>query len=182
MDEAIRKLIASVMEDLQTDALGLAAGRFDVDTWQQRTARLLLASHYGSFMLGQDSKNLTPQQQRDLNTRIGKQIDYLNAFASELDAGTLSEAQTAARAGLYAGALKASYSRGRYWGWTLPAHPTEGSECMVNCRCSWRVDVLDEEEQDADAYWLLSDTEHCATCNQRSHGWAPYRIRGGEGE
>lgn len=173
-------LLRLVLADIQRDTDAMLHGHLSVDDWQQRTARLLYTAHYAAYMIGQGSKDLTPKQQADLNKRIAQQIDYLNGFAAALDKGDVSDTMAQARAALYAGALKASYSRGATKGYDLPAYPTEGSECMVNCKCYWAMREIDAEELDADFTWTLTAAEHCPTCQQRAQDWAPYKIRGGE--
>lgn len=48
-----------------------------------------------------------------------------------------------------------------------------------NCGCSWRIEVVDDEAGDYDAYWERSKDDSCATCLEREAQWSPVRIRGG---
>lgn len=111
-------------------------------------------------------KGLSRAERRELDKRISEQLSYLDGFVADLKAGRLSPAQAAARAALYSGATRGTFYATRYQG--LPFYPTEGSECMTNCKCSW-------EQQGDQFYWRLSAVEHCPTCNQRAAG-NPYTV------
>jgi hypothetical protein len=49
-----------------------------------------------------------------------------------------------------------------------------------NDKCRWRIETVDAENGDYDAYWELSPVEHCQTCLERRAQWYPVQIRGGE--
>lgn len=103
----------------------------------------------------------------ELDARINAQLKYLDGFVADLKAGKLTMAQAQARADLYAGATRGTFYATRYLG--LPFYPTEGSECMANCKCSWR------DEGGGSFVWVQSAAEHCPTCNQRAAG-NPYKV------
>ena len=111
-------------------------------------------------------RGLSRAERKELDARIDAQLKYLDGFVADLKAGKLTMAQAAARANMYAGANRGTYYATRYHG--LPFYPTEGSECMVNCKCSWR-------QQGADYYWTLHAAEHCPTCLNRQSG-NPYQV------
>lgn len=122
----------------------------------------------GSALL--NSRNLSREERRAIQGRVAGQLPYLRAFADEVRRGDKSDAQVAAQSALYAGATRATWSEARWFGANLPAHPTEGSECMSNCKCSW---VL----RDDGFYWEQGVAEHCPTCNTRASDWRPWRGR-----
>lgn len=111
-------------------------------------------------------KGLSKAERAELDKRIAVQIKYLDGFVADLKAGKLTMAQAAARANMYAGANRGTYYAARYHG--LPFYPTEGSECMTNCKCSW-------EQKGDEFYWRLSAVEHCPTCSSRASG-NPYTV------
>lgn len=120
------------------------------------------------------------REDRDrLRALLRTQLDYLSGFIADVQAGRLSPEQIRARATLYAGATRGTYSEARWSNVSLPFHPTQGSECGANCRCSWEVVEL-AGRGNADAYWRLGavETVHCTTCPSRAAA-SPYRLRGG---
>jgi hypothetical protein len=179
MPDELRRLLDRLLADIGQQSAAMGAGRVSVDQWQAQMAQSLLVGHYAGYMDGRDTRTLSPAEQARVNKRVGEQLDYLNRFAAELDQRGWED-RDGARAALYAGAVKASFWSGRTRGYDLPAQPTEGSPCMVNCACSWEMDELDPEELDADFYWRLGPTEHCRVCIDRAQQWAPLRFRGGE--
>jgi hypothetical protein len=79
----------------------------------------------------------------------------------------MSEAGVGARAAMYAKAIKGTWGYARNPG--LPFYPTEGSECLTNCRCEWR------DDGDGSFTWVLDAKESCPTCLERADG-NPYTI------
>lgn len=98
---------------------------------------------------------------RDL---LGAQLEYLRGFIAALP--DLSYAQIAARAGMYGGPTRTTYSTARFP--DLLFQPGEGSECKGQCKCSWA------DNGDGTYTWKLGAAEHCATCQTRASG-SPYR-------
>lgn len=111
-------------------------------------------------------KGLSRAERRELDSRINAQLKYLDGFVRDLRAGKITMAQAQARAAMYAGASRGTYYATRYQG--LPFYPTEGSECMTNCKCSW-------EQKGSDYYWRMAAVEHCPTCSSRAAG-SPYQV------
>lgn len=111
-------------------------------------------------------KGLSKAERKELDARIDAQLKYLDGFVRDLNAGRLTMAQAQARAAMYAGANRGTYYATRYKG--LPFYPTEGSECMTNCKCSW-------EQQGTRFYWRMAAVEHCPTCSSRAAG-NPYQV------
>lgn len=175
------RLLAHVLDGIDELSQGINSGLLSVDQWQREMAHLLYVGHTAAYMEGRDTRDLSPEARRRLGELIGDQVTYLNGFADDVDTEGWREAFKA-RAALYAGALKHSYSVGRTFHWPLPFHPGDGSTpCLGNCLCrGWEVQIIDEEELDADAYWRTGASErHCTECPQRAAA-SPYRIRGGK--
>ena len=133
--------------------------------------------HGAAYMAGQRNRTLTAGGVRTVQATVNEQMRFAEGFAEALDGG-LTDAQATARATLYAGALKATFSRGANYLWPLPFHPADGAtECKMHCKCRWVLNIYNLEELDADAYWTLGGGEHCPGCIRRSG--TTYRIRGG---
>lgn len=111
-------------------------------------------------------KGLSRAERKELDARINAQLKYLDGFVRDLQAGKLTMAQAQARAALYSGATRGTYFATRFGG--LPFYPTEGSECMTNCKCSW-------EQQGETYHWRMAAIEHCPTCSSRAAG-NPYTV------
>lgn len=174
------RVLARVLDQIDTLSDGINSGALNIDQWQQRMATLLLQGHVAAYQEGRERDDLGPGARRTIGRIVGEQVTYLNRFADQLDTRDWEDRRDRARAALYAGSLKQAFSRGETFGLELPFYPGDGSsECLGNCGCRWRVVWLDEEELDADAHWELGGAErHCTTCPTRA-AQNPYRLRGG---
>ena len=171
---------ADTLTALALDALKTATGALlrggSSSAWLRAMQAALTRAHTAAYMAGQAErlgvsvsalKGLSRAERGDIKQQVAAQIDYLQGFAGALDG--LSEAQIAARAALYAGAVRTTYSRARYP--KLPFYPGEGTECKGQCKCSW------QDNGDGSYTWVLGAAEHCATCQGRASG-SPYRVEG----
>lgn len=158
------------------------AGALSAPNWERTMQRVIAQGHTAAAIAGTaerlgaregsallNSRNLSRAERQAIQERVAGQLPYLRQFAADVRSGALSEAQIAARAALYAGATRATYSEARWYGAGLPAHPADGSsECLVNCRCAW-------VERGGAMYWEMGSAEHCPTCESRSSQWNPWR-------
>lgn len=174
MDRPLQRITTGMLTDLAF--LMDVRDRFTAQQLQRELGRIIVERTAAAYFAGNGGADLTPFMDRELGALMQRQLDFAAGFVAEIDG--LSEAQARARAALYAGPLKAAYSRGRATLWNLPFHPTEGTPCRGNCKCSWRIDVLDLEELNANAYWERSASESCKECIARE-ARNPYRIREG---
>lgn len=110
-------------------------------------------------------KGLSRAERAELKQAVAEQLKYYDRFAEQ--AGEMSEGAVGVRAGMYAKAIRTTYSVGRYPG--LPFHPGEGSECLTNCRCSW------QDNGDGSYNWVLDAKESCPTCEGRASD-NPYQV------
>ena len=177
------RLLSLLREAIAGHMAALEAGRVTVDEWQSAMASDLLVFHTAAYMDARGVRDVSPQAQQQLNGVVGTQVDYLNAFADEIDDANGDPAmfpRWAARADMYADALTHSASIGKTWGWPLPVHPGDGgTPCRSRCRCSWDIQVEDAEELNGNAYWRLGG-DSCAGCRARAAQYSPLRIVGGE--
>lgn len=164
-------------------ALALAAIErldFSKSGWQAAMEKIIARSHTAAALAALAERGgkirsffakfvgihaLPRAEQKTIKTAVQKQLDYLKGFVA--DAGGMSEAAIKARAALYAGAVRNTFSQIRSPG--LPFHPADGgTPCKMNCKCSW--------EQDGDNYiWTLHPAEHCDGCLRRAAG-NPYKV------
>lgn len=125
-----------------------------------------LGTQAGGALLNE--RNLSRAERQAIRAAVAGQLPYLRGFAAEL--GQLSDAQIAARAALYAGAVRATWSESRWAGVGLPAHPGDGSsECLTQCGCAWA------HRNDA-YYWERGKNDSCPTCVSREARWHPYQA------
>jgi hypothetical protein len=181
MDDDLRQLLDKALDGIQYHMDGLAGGQLSVDDWQQGMSQDLLIYHTTAYMLGQETDELTPDEQRLLNRIVGEQVDYLNRFADVIDQADDFNEAWRSRAAMYVGALKTSYYRGAYADWDLPFQPGEDTDCYGNCLCSWTI--ADNGDGTATAEWVRNANDSCATCKEREAG-NPYLVYevGGSGD
>jgi hypothetical protein len=163
------------LQDLVTESAGDIAVRYASDPARfVREMEAVITRAHTAATVGAikdrtrvDVRGLSRAERADLNAAILAQRPYLMRFAEDMRSGDLTEEQIRRRAELYAGPVRATYSKTRWP--NLPAHPADGStECLAFCKCSWR------QEEDG-MHWMLGASEHCGTCSSRASNWAPYR-------
>lgn len=159
----------------------LKAGNIDEDEWGDSMASLITRYHLAGWMLGQDDTVISDADNIVLLGLIKSQMDFLNNFkltvqgADEFLDGWIERSES------YALAVNSTYWQGRTKFLPLPAMPGQGTQCLTNCKCEWRIETISEENGDYDAYWELEPgAEHCQTCLQRAADWSPVEIRGGQ--
>lgn len=179
-DEAgLRRVMGRVLDGIDQLSDGINAGALTPVQWHNDLARLLLIGHTAAYQEGRGVDDLSPGARRLIGQIVGEQVEYLNGFLDQVEADGWNDRRDRQRAALYAGSLKHAYSRGQTFGLAMPFYPTVGSECMVNCRCSWQIDWEDLEELNATAYWRMGQAEHCPTCTSRAMD-NPYVFRAGD--
>jgi len=169
--------------------------------WKQLMQEAIAEHHAAAFMAGLQSTDITPHMTRMIEEAVAFQLPFLDNFARVLGSLALTTITTPdgriiedtipvtpgleARAKLYALAPVRLAEEGnviRQVGHSLPlpAMPGQGTQCLNNCGCTWRIVTLNAVNEDYNAYWELDPRkEHCQTCTERASGWNPVRIRGG---
>lgn len=110
-------------------------------------------------------KGLSRAERNDLKARVSEQLKYYDRFAAQ--AGDMSDTAVAARAQMYAGAVRGTYYGARYPG--LNQYPGDGNtKCLTNCLCSL-------DERDDGIHWILDGGEHCDDCIAMTAG-SPYNA------
>lgn len=108
--------------------------------------------------------NLSRIERRELDARITAQLKYLDGFAADLKAGTLTMAQASARAALYSGATRQAYYATRWGDWEIPEQLLPGNQsCVTNCKC--RIWVVDDGGGTGTLHRAMGgDEHHCTEC------------------
>lgn len=166
-------LIQSATDALEAD---YPAG---VEAWEQEVSRQLARYHGAAMLAGSGADALTPAMRTAVTRDLAAQLDFLARFGLVIQEAGAWEAGWKARAAMYARSIQVPYWRGATRMLPLPAMPAEGTQCLVNCKCSWDVVTLDGDNN-YDAYWRRGADDSCQTCVQRELTWSPVRIRGGE--
>jgi hypothetical protein len=168
--------LARKQAETATLAGRVARQEITVQQWEKQMQRVVQEAHGVQYAYGAGGRRqVTDDGWRQLSDVVGKQHEYLRNFAEQLKRGELTEAQIAARAGMYADAANASYWQGKattYDGLDLPGQPGIGTACLTNCRCAWEIVETDTEWQ---ATWNAADDGGtCGTCADRASMWNPY--------
>lgn len=159
-------------------AAQLASGDMRTGQWVLGMREQIRRSYISEYLLAKGGReNMTQEDWGRLGGLLQNQYRYLNRFAQDINAGTMSEAQIAQRSQLYIKSARQAYERGQVAGLgmpALPAYPGDGSTvCLTNCQCHWEITQAEEEWL---AYWTLGAAEHCPDCMERAQNWAPYRL------
>lgn len=156
------------------------------EQWRRAMKQLLARYHTAALMVGMGTDQLTTEAIALLTKTLEEgQIPYLENFYTVVAAAPEFNNAWRARARLYALSPKTSYWEGDVYRQTgrflpLPAMPAQGVQCHTNCKCSWRIEELDQDNGDYDAYWIRQADDSCQTCIEREEQWSPVRIRGGD--
>lgn len=162
----------------------LISGNLTPVAWMREMERTVARAHTAAFIGGTSdrlgvkpgsglitARNLSKAERKGLETAVQAQRPYLTRFASDVRRGGLSDAQIAARADLYAGPVRATYSKTRWSDVKLPAHPADGgTACLAWCKCNW-------VQRDDGFYWTLGTAEHCGDCESHASEWSPYKEK-----
>jgi hypothetical protein len=170
----------SRLQSLVTESVGdltarLDAGRITPLAWARQMEAVIVRAHTAATIAaitdrtGVAPRGLSRAERADLQVAIAAQRPYLRGFAQDVRAGGLSPEAVQRRAELYAGPVRATYSKARWEGKGLPAFPADGSTaCKAWCKCAW-------VEEDDGFYWRLGASEHCGDCLTNAARWAPWR-------
>lgn len=153
-------------------------GTLSLEDWRTAMRSEIKATSIEEYLLGRGGRNsMTQSDWGKIGAELRKQYNYLDRFSAEIQLGTLSDKEIAARARMYTAGANVGYGRGQAasWGVVLPAYPGDGStECRNYCRCSW---VMSETEDEIHARWRLGGSrERCEDCQRRSSEWSPLRF------
>lgn len=175
----LRWLIGELLDAIGNLTGDLARNVLGLDVWLPQMERELAKHAAAAYMAGKGSEALDEAALDKLAGQVGTQLGFLRNFAVEMVADDQFQEGYQARAESYAASIKEPYWEGMTEVLPLPAMPTQGTQCLTNCNCRWRIVPLDKAAGDYDAYWELENgSDHCQTCLERAEQWNPIRIRG----
>lgn len=175
------KLLAGYNSSVESLMKRLEDGKITPEQWHTQMQELLSIYSQSARMLGADISELLPSEQDEISTFLSEQFKYLDGFKSVIaSAGGEYSPAWLPRAQMYGAATVTQYWEGKTGDLPLPAQPGQGTQCLGNCKCSWRIVWTDRKAGDADCYWELGKAEHCQTCEVRHEMWYPITIRGGD--
>jgi hypothetical protein len=178
-DAPLQRLMRRLKTSIASVTAQLQAGGVDVDAWEDEVATAIKQAFPAAYKTGSGSAVLDDTARAVVTKGVTAQLDYLGRFALEIQGADEWQAGWNSRAEMYADSIKVPYWQGKTKMLPLPAMPGEGTQCLVNCRCSWDVQQLDGDGN-YDAHWRLGGSEHtCQTCVQRAGEWGPLKIRNG---
>lgn len=172
-------LIESEQAEIAAATDQFQAGLISLAKWQARMEEILAQYETAGFMVGQVSTDIAPGAVDLVVDQLLSQLSFLAGFADDIDSsGDGSSADIPARARSYSGATAAAYWSGATQDLPLPALPGDGTtQCLSNCKCAWRIETLDTQAGNFDAYWERHVSDSCQTCVEREKQWNPLQIR-----
>lgn len=108
-------------------------------------------------------KGLSKAERAEIKAIVKAQLDYLKGFVAA--SPNLSEAQIAARAALYAAAVRQTFQQVRWGDWDIPPYLMPGNQtCQVNCKC--KISVKDNGDGTGELTREMGgvETVHCDEC------------------
>jgi hypothetical protein len=175
----LRWLIQSMVDALGDIFGDLESGRLTVAAWLDLMREKIAEYHLASIMAGLDSEIVPERAWGGLVEQVNMQLGFLDNFTVEIQKADEFAAGWKTRAESYAGAVKQPYWFGRTRLLPLPAMPAQGTTCGNNCKCRWRIDWLDQDKGDANAFWMRHADDSCQICLERESQWSPVKIRDG---
>lgn len=171
--ERLVTLARAAMGDTST---ALTAGG-KLKTWEREMERTIATAHTATYLaataerlkIAPDSpllarSRLSRAERADITAAVEGQLSYLRAFTAQIAAEELSDAQIAARARMYAPAVRSFYYQQRWRGWNIPKELIPGNQqCLTQCRCYG--EVIDTGEGMGIWRRTMGETEmHCLEC------------------
>lgn len=173
------ELLATVSGQVGQLMASLQSKKITIDEWHPAMQKLLATSNIAALFAGQGSRAFTEASKKYTTDFLKAQFTFLQNFAVEVQTTEEYKAGWTPRAEMYAKAIRAPYEAGRTKMLPLPAMPADGTtQCRTNCKCTWRIEWINEEQGDADCYWVRHADDSCQTCVERARRWNPLRIRG----
>lgn len=164
----------------------LFSGKINVQEWQDAFNAEIADIHSTFYAAGKGGfANLDSADLKLINDKVLDQQRYVDAWAAQLQQASESPSLAAlqARGQLYLSAanntLQTAVVDALGLPVRLPVMPGELSDCLVHCRCYWRIDAL-AGDQNWDCTWVVDHlAEHCDQCERRGEVWNPLKIRAG---
>lgn len=171
--------LQALIDDLAADA-ARATERLSGDrtaaavvAWEERMQRLLARGGQAAMVAGSGDETMSPAQSRTVRDYVRAQFEFLDSFKADIVSADDYRPGWVARAQMYAESIKEPYWKGATRMLPLPAMPTQGTQCLTRCGCSWEIEELDDRYH---CYWRRGKGKSCQTCHERSERWSPYVI------
>ena len=186
-NQVMRRYMRHYEQRVSELANDLADGSISVRDWGQAMEREISSLHLTADAVGRGGlDNMTIDDLQRANQNVDNQLSYLNRWQRQLETGEapLDAERIRRRAMDYAQNADVTLNRAAMAVRgipELPATPKDGTtSCLYNCYCSWRIDDIDVDAGDYDAYWVIDRSrDNCPECIRRAAAWSPLRIRGG---
>ena len=180
IDEASRANLLDIRKGIfnnEVDALAedVFTGKISIGGWEESMKQLIREHHTSMAAIGKGGwDNMTWSDWGRLGNPLKQQYRFLHNFAENIAErrDTISLKAIKARAHMYgeAGGHSVAMAQAGRISDLLPWIPKDGStECLVNCKCYWKLDIIDKigEYQLVQAVWNLRPAEHCVDCLER---------------
>lgn len=169
------RALADVAMTRATDAY-LAGGR--VSVWERDMRAIIARAHTAAHLAGVAERlgisasspllapnKLSRAERADIRRGVEAQLRFFERFVADVKAGRLTPAQTLARARLYAGPTRQSFTASRWGDWDIPADLMPGNQaCMANCLCEIS-NIRDNGDGTGILTRRMGGTErHCTEC------------------
>lgn len=173
---ALERLVALARAAMGDASASLAAGG-KLKAWEREMERTIATAHTATYLaataerlkIAPDSpllarSRLSRAERADITAAVEAQLAYLRRFTADIAAEGLSDAQIAARAKMYAPAVRSFYYQQRWRGWAIPEELIPGNQkCLTNCRCT--ISVRDNGDGTGTLIREMGATEeHCTEC------------------
>jgi hypothetical protein len=172
------RAVADLRNELATAQRAWADQDWTVRRWELEIRDRLKRVFLAEYMLGRGGRNVMTQADYGrVGNMLREQYQYLRGFALDVQAGTMTEAQIAARTQLYHESSIQAFERGKVAAYSgelvLPAYPADGrTSCRSRCRCRWDIR---ETKTAWKAYWRRNGrAESCNDCIGRERLYNPY--------
>ena len=144
----------------------------DARQWRREMERAITTGHTAAYVAGTaarlgveaggaliSAKRLSRAERQEVQKIVAAQLRYLDGF----DPAGMSAAQVAARAALYAGAVRQTYYATRWGDWDVPDELMPGNQsCVANCRCS--ISIADNGDGTGTLTRVMGGEHHCSEC------------------
>ena len=156
-----------------------------IASWERDMRAVLTRGHTAAYLAGLSERlgvpldkaliserRLSKIERAEIKEAVSAQLEYFAGFLGDTEG--MSDAQIAARAQLYAGATRATYTESRWGDWDLPFVPADGNTpCGGRCNCEAHV----EDNGDGTGMYIyrLGGEKNCDECPRRAAG-SPYTV------
>lgn len=183
-NSAIATYLEYFAAQAERHANDLVSGKMDIGQWLIVMENELYQLHFTMYAIGAGgATNLDASDIDEINAIVTNQSAYLRRWAVQLRQEELPSLEYMVNRSMLYGADATNHTvavaQTRALGMPrLPFYPADRTDCMVNCKCRWRINKL-EGDGNYNCFWVMGNAEHCDTCLARARAASPLRIRDG---